>query len=234
MKSIRLNYEVVLILLILFGSVTFCWAKFVWTDADYEKYDYKTFVKLPAVNERIDMRRVNYPLLNAAVFYETNRWRTYKGRQALKHSPALEKAAQGHSKDMVKYNFYSHSSRLRSKRTLKKRLAKVGIHNAYIAENIARVFGIEYKSGYPIYMPHQNGGYFSYRLKGKPIKNHTYIGLAKGVVRAWMNSPGHRENILNSKYKYMGAGCKHYRDASFDCIDKFRMVQNFSSAKGKP
>ena len=27
------------------------------------------------------------------------------------------------------------------------------------------------------------------------------------VVSAWMNSSGHRANILNSKYKYIGIGC---------------------------
>ena len=45
----------------------------------------------------------------------------------------------------------------------------------------------------------------------------TYKGagenIAKGqktpeeVVTAWMNSEGHRANILNSKYKYLGVGC---------------------------
>lgn len=45
----------------------------------------------------------------------------------------------------------------------------------------------------------------------------TYSGagenIAKGqrtpeeVVNAWMNSAGHRANILNSKYKYLGVGC---------------------------
>ena len=27
------------------------------------------------------------------------------------------------------------------------------------------------------------------------------------VVNAWMNSEGHRANILNEKYKYLGVGC---------------------------
>ncbi|CAG8493715.1 4371_t:CDS:2 [Ambispora leptoticha] len=29
-----------------------------------------------------------------------------------------------------------------------------------------------------------------------------------GVMRAWMNSPGHRANILNSRYTHFGAGYK--------------------------
>lgn len=53
----------------------------------------------------------------------------------------------------------------------------------------------------------------------------TYSGagenIAKGqrtpeeVVNAWMNSPGHRANILNSKYKYLGVGCVKSGSSSY-------------------
>ena len=53
----------------------------------------------------------------------------------------------------------------------------------------------------------------------------TYSGagenIAKGqrtpeeVVNAWMNSAGHRANILNSKYKYLGVGCVKSGSSSY-------------------
>lgn len=53
----------------------------------------------------------------------------------------------------------------------------------------------------------------------------TYSGagenIAKGqrtpeeVVNAWMNSEGHRANILNSKYKYLGVGCVKSGSSSY-------------------
>ncbi len=45
--------------------------------------------------------------------------------------------------------------------------------------------------------------------------------IAKGqrtpeeVVNAWMNSAGHRANILNSKYKYIGVGCVKSGSSSY-------------------
>ncbi|MBN1799440.1 MAG: CAP domain-containing protein [Spirochaetales bacterium] len=204
-----------------------------WTDADYEIYDFRSFPTQPAVNARIDMDNIDYPLLHAAIFYETNRQREKYGRQPFLHSPALERAAWGHSRDMVAYNFYSHTSPVKGKETMSKRLALVGIRNASSAENIAYTFGIEYEAGRSVYSPLQNGGYFSYELKGEPIKNHTYLGLAKEAVNMWMNSSGHRANILNPDYKYLGVGAAHYQDTGFFNMDNFKLTQNFASIKGE-
>lgn len=219
-------------LLILF-SITFLMAgDGIWQDSDYEKFTYKSFEKYKPALERIDMQNINYPLLNAAIFYETNRQRDVHKLPVFKHSPALESAAKGHSNDMVKYNFFSHTSPVQDKKTMSMRLARVGITRAAAAENIAYTFGIEYESGRPVYPPDLNGGYFSYQHRGKPIENRSYLGLAQNVVRGWMNSPGHRKNILNSKYLYLGVGAAHYIDGSFYNIDNFKVTQNFASIKG--
>jgi uncharacterized protein YkwD len=213
-------------------SVNYSGDNYGWTDADYEIYDYQSFPTQPAVNARIEMDNIDYPLLHAAIFYETNRERVKHGRQPFLHSPALERAAWGHSKDMAAYNFDSHTSPVKGKETMVKRLALVGIHNAYSGENIAYTFGIEYQAGRPVYTPPQNGGYWSYEYKGEPIKNHTYLGLAKEAVKMWMNSPGHRANILNTNYKYLGVGAAHYKDKNFYDMDNFKLTQNFASIKG--
>jgi len=204
-----------------------------WTDADYEIYDYENFPTQPAVNARIDMNDIDYPLLHAAIFYETNRQRAKYGKKQFLHSPALEKAAQGHSMDMVAYNFDSHTSPVKGKETMSKRLALVGIRNAYSGENIAYTFGIEYQAGKSVYTPPQNGGYWSYEYKGYPIENHTYLGIAKEAVKMWMNSSGHRANILNANFKYLGVGAAHYQDTGFYNMDNFKLTQNFASIKGE-
>ena len=41
----------------------------------------------------------------------------------------------------------------------------------------------------------------SYKSAGENIAGN---GTAQGAVNAWMNSPGHKANILNSKYNYTG------------------------------
>lgn len=178
------------------------------------------------------MDSIDYPLLQAAIFYETNRERIKFNLSPFSHSPALEKAAAEHSWSMVRLNFFSHSSPVQGKRTLQDRLNGVGVVNSSSAENIADVFGIEYISGKAVYSPEQNKGYFSYTLKGRPIENHTYVGLARNALEGWMNSPGHRKNILNPRYAFLGVGAAHYKNPRFFNIDNFKLTQNFSSIKG--
>ncbi len=221
-----------LLLVFLIGLEGYGRAGSAWSDARYGEHTFTSFEKLPEANRRIDMKNIDYSLLHAAIFYETNRQRQMNGRKVFLHSPALEKAAEGHSADMVRLNFFSHGSPVPGKETMGKRLALVGITNAYSAENIATTFGIEYEGGRGVYSPVQNGGYFSYSYRGEPIKNHTYLGVARAVVTQWMHSPGHRANILNANYVYLGAGVAHYKNSRFYDMDEFKCTQNFSSIKG--
>ncbi|MBE7436958.1 MAG: CAP domain-containing protein [Spirochaetales bacterium] len=203
-----------------------------WDVADYEKHSVTSFFKLEEVNSRIDFEKIDYPLLNAAVFYETNRMRKAHRLSEFSHSPGLERAAFGHSMDMVKRKFFSHNSPVRGKETMGKRLALEGIDTGFRGENIATSFGIEYEAGKSVFGPDQNGGYFSYTHKGDPIENHTYAGLARAVVKQWMDSPGHRANILNPKFTFLGTGGYHFQKREFFNMDNFQFTQNFASVKG--
>ena len=147
----------------------------------------------------------------------------------LNHSKSLEASSSGHSEDMARYDFFSHKSKVRSKRTLKERLQEVEIYNASSAENIAKTFSIRMISGKSFYTPSQNGGYFSYDFKGNPIPNHTYLSFAMDLVDQWMNSPGHRENILNPEYIYLGCGTILYPAKNSDEVSYIISTQNFSS-----
>ena len=216
-----------IILLIFFIIQSFL---FSWNNKNYQKYNYKSFARLVKANQKIDMSNINYQLLNAAIFFETCRQRILNNLKPFKYSPALEKSAFEHSKDMVKYNFFSHTSLVRGKESMGARLFIVGITNAYSSENIADIFGIQYQSGVPI--PQPKDRVFKYQ-DGTVIQKHTYLSLAKSFLNGWMNSPGHRINILNPKYHYLGCGAYHYINSKFYNIDMFKATQNFSSIKGK-
>ena len=133
---------------------------------------------------------------------------------------------------MVRYNFFSHVSPVRGKKTLSDRLAKVGIDNAYKGENLATVCVMEYQSGKPVFTPPQNGGYFSYTHKGKPIVYRTYLTVAKTVVKHLMGSPGHRKNILTKEFKFLGVGATLFKDRKFHKMPYFKVTQNFASDRG--
>lgn len=199
-----------------------------WEESDYDLYDYQTFFELPVVNEPIDLNKINYSLLNAAIFYGTNRVRINNNLPPGEHSSKLEKAASDHSFSMVKKDFFSHTGKVKGKKKLRDRTNSVGIEGGTIAENIAISFVIDYESGKPVYKPSQNGGFFSYKYRGEPILIHTYKQLAERVLEQWMNSPGHRANILLG-LKYIGCGAALIPLKNQDQFPKLKITQNFSS-----
>jgi uncharacterized protein YkwD len=198
-----------------------------WRAELYGELDIEDFLELPAANAEIDLEAVDYPLLHAAVFYLTNRERVRHGRTPLEHHPALEAAAQGHSIAMRDHGFFSHTSPLQGLTTVRDRVGAEGMQTRGVGENIAISFGIKYQPGRSIAVPSRNDGVFSYSYGGDPIPPHTYLSAAEDVVKQWMNSPGHRRNILRSSYRLLGVGAAHFKDSSFYGIDKFYFTQNF-------
>lgn len=201
-----------------------------WQATDYARYDASGFFALPVVNQPLDPRAIDYPLLHAAVFYATNLERKKHGVALFKHGPALEVAAQGHSQAMSKHNFFSHTSVIPGMERMGQRLKKAGVPSGYLAENIAQFSGLNYTAGKSVYTPATNGGYFSYTPKGTPLKPRTYAEVGKTVVQQWMDSPGHRRNILNPNLKYLGAGLSAFEKKSFYNMLYFNATQNFSGS----
>lgn len=98
-----------------------------------------------------------------------NEHRARRGCRALAWDDAAARAAQAHSDDMARRNYFSHTSP--EGRTMVDRLRAQGASYRMIAENIAF---------------------------GQPT--------AREVVRGWLGSPGHRQNIENCGYTHHGVG----------------------------
>jgi len=194
----------------------------------YEKYNSSNYRSNTNLYSEIDFEQIDYVLLNAAVFFRTNEARKEHGLAELGFLTNLETSAMMHANDMVRYNFFSHTNPYsRSKSAPSNRGKLSGITNPSMAENIAESFGIEYEGGKPVYIVDSKKGLFSYEYNGPILKNRTYISFAEAVVLQWMNSPGHRANILSEKALQLGCGMAFYRDKSFNNIAKFKAVQNF-------
>ncbi|WP_155372591.1 sigma-70 family RNA polymerase sigma factor [Catellatospora vulcania] len=106
--------------------------------------------------------------LEAQLLVLVNQARKSAGCGALRAEPKLDKAARLHSADMVKRNYFSHTT---PDGVTPWDRAKAAGYTQPSAENIA-------------------------------AGNAT----AKATMNQWMNSPGHKANILNCSYKAMGAG----------------------------
>ena len=94
--------------------------------------------------------------------------------------------------------------------------------------NISSTAAIQYEYGRKVNRP-QSPGIFTYMSnKREVIPNHTYLSYAKAIVQLWMDSPGHRANILNPGFIYMAAGSAVYPERSFYNMPYFMNVQCFS------
>ena len=61
-------------------------------------------------------------------------------------------------------------------------------------------------------------------MKNSPVKE-SYAATAKYLVgEVWMNSPGHRQNILKAEYTHLGAGVAFYFERTWLMV---KATQNF-------
>lgn len=185
--------------------------------------DWRSYSEMKLFQEPIDFANFDKSRLNAACYHETNARRVSHGLKALRYHEALESAAQIYAEVLVRDNFFSHNHPTNSSlRTPEDRGRAAGILNPKLAENIAITIALPYRSGDPVY-PRGNGR-FSYTPDGPVIPAHTYATFAKEVLDQWMNSPGHRQNVLSTSAVELGCGASFFWQNGFPA---FKAVQNF-------
>ena len=144
-----------------------------------------------------------------------NNQRQQNGLSTLSYDPFLADIARGHSWDMVTRNFFEHMNpdgllaRGRGDAAGYPciRVVKGGSYNG-ISENLYQ--GNRYDS----YYSNAEGVVTSYNWSSSD-------GIAERTVTGWMNSPGHRQNILTSRYQSEGIG------VAFSSDDKIYISENF-------
>ena len=106
----------------------------------FSQYDAASFAKLPQARQVIDPDAVNFDLLDAAVFHETNRRRQQQRLPALKYDESARAAAQMQSRDMAKGGFVDHENPDPTKKTMNDRAKLAGLRPRALAENVASDF----------------------------------------------------------------------------------------------
>lgn len=197
----------------------------------YSGYSPNSFSKLGELAQRVDMAFCNYELLDAAVFWMTNVERGKHGLKPFSFHPKLRQMATLHSEQMRLHKFFSHENPYEVRyRTLDNRLdaMKDSSFDGFrtYGENIAQYptlggpnsFTIEFRNGVPHF----------FASDGSEILYCTCKEYAYKVVDGWMHSPGHRANILNPKFEYLGCGCAGFEQKG-NCVSLlyFNLTQNF-------
>ena len=197
----------------------------------YTGFCLKSFLDLSELKQKVDASFSNYDLLNAAVFWLTNSEREKHGLIPFMFHYKLRQMATLHSHQMRAHRFFNHENPYEPRyKTLNDRLdyVKDSSFNGFMAfgENIAlcptlngpKTFIVRYENGVPHF----------YDNNGEEMHLFTCLEYALSVVKGWMNSPGHRANILNPSFEYLGCGCAGFeKEGNNYSILYFNLTQNF-------
>ena len=173
-------------------------------------------------NVAIDFKKTNYPLLVDAIHHATNEARKEHGLSALRKNTTLMKAARRYAKRQAKGHFLAHIDPSGGPKTPDDRARVFGGKNPHVSENLAITAGYPIESGEPIYIA--SDGSYTRKVGGEKIPPHTYRSFARDVVEQWLNSPGHRKNLLDSQALELGCGVYILYQGQ---IPSFVSVQNF-------
>jgi uncharacterized protein YkwD len=131
----------------------------------------------PCQNTELTPDATNVGLVRAAVLCLVNQERAQNGRSPLTTNSRLEQAAEGHCSELIADDYFAHISP--SGETPVERIAATG------------------------YVPGPSVGY----AIGENLAWGTLsLSTPRAIVAAWIASPGHLANILESQYTETGIG----------------------------
>jgi uncharacterized protein YkwD len=131
----------------------------------------------PCQNTELTPEPQNIEVVRAAVLCLINRKRAENSESPLTISAQLQDAADGHCEELIADDYFAHVSP--SGETPVDRIRDTG------------------------YIPNSSDGY----VIGENLAWGTYqLSTAQSIVAAWIASPGHLANILESQYSETGIG----------------------------
>jgi uncharacterized protein YkwD len=150
----------------------------------------------PAGANQVVTARIDQNLLDAAVRAEVNYHRCQAGLRPLGPArSALVEVAAAHSHWMARSGTLSHRSTVAGKSSLTDRIRAANIQARKGAENIGMVHRYQIDGKHFRILDSSSCSFAS--QAGEPLPAHSYASLARHAVSLWMNSSGHRRNILD-------------------------------------
>lgn len=153
-------------------------------------------------------------LVDVAVRIATNRARCDRGLAPLRPDVRLLQTARGHSEDMARGGFFDHFSPVAGRSTLDRRLRLARADYDAAGENLARLPRFDFRNRRFIIRDRRRCD-FAFRADGPSIEPFSYRALGERVVEGWLDSPGHRRNLLDERWTRLGTGAATLPDAEY-------------------
>lgn len=166
-----------------------------------QQYTATTFWQQPFANEVIDINNINSALLEAAVFFEINRFRVTKRRLPLKYHSKLNKLADNY---VHYYGSNVFDKKKRGVKLFRKSIAKankaIGFYGGFQSIHFGINYPLRYKKGKTFTIKKTREGRTFYNGKVKLFKKDaknvnltpttvlTYAEWAKNIRQRWFKS----------------------------------------------
>lgn len=181
-------------------------------------------VSASAARTIVPAGRINQKMLDDAVRAEVNYHRCRAGLPSVSRAGAgMAKEARLHSRWMAKSQQLTHRSTVPGRATLKQRVKASGASFRTGSENIGMVHRYQIDNRRFKILSSSECKFASYQ--GQPLPAHSYASLARHAVNLWMNSPGHRKNILDRQVTKVSTAVAFDPKAQY--CGRFWLTQNF-------
>ena len=169
----------------------------------YQEHTWQTFEQLKEAKQVVNPASYDLHLLNAAVFYATNKLRDKKGLDQLKFGAGLRDAAVLHTSQMVEKKFFDHfnnkNRKLRS------------------PEDRIKLYVMEYSA---------SGENVDYNYITLPSRT-TYWQVAEAIIDDFLHSPPHKKIMLSKNLNHLGAAAQ-FEIKSKNGLHYYKATQDFS------
>lgn len=168
--------------------------------------------------------RINQGLLDDAIRTEVNYHRCRIGLSKVGDAGrSLARQAERHSKWMARRQQLTHQSTVSGAATLEQRIRAAGVRFRSGSENIGMVHRYQIDNRRFKIL---NSSQCQFATQsGQRLEPHSYASLARHIVDLWMDSPGHRRNILDGSVDKMTTGIAF--DPKSQYCGRFWVTQNF-------
>ena len=171
--------------------------------SDLSDLSLEDFLQLERFYDTIELDQIDTEMIELGVWHLSNVYRLKNGKPALEYNINLDSAAQLHSDQMQLYGFFSHDNKKnKALGTLDKRAETSGYNNWwFLAENI----------------------YSGFISTSNPC---SYFEICVKIVQAFIDSKGHRENLLSTDVNEMGCGIQFDTSSAYGWLD-YCFTENF-------
>lgn len=139
-------------------------------------------------SEAVNPEPLNRTATERAIAAAINRERTARDLDPVEYESGLAGVARNHSSDMIARDYYAHESPEGD--TPIDRVQQSSVSCSSVGENIAASW---WQRAFE-------------STDGERTQHTTPEELADGLVEQWLNSPDHRENMLNPDWERTGVG----------------------------